>query len=163
MYAAYAAVNKRSLSFNVEFVKCLLDNGAKFEKNDGLLSYMFNNPGAQPQNPADQDWSRIEYAKTLIELGADVNSTDKETKITPLITLLGNTNIPDEQKEDLAKTLIEYGASVSAKSKDGRKPVTMITDKKSKLYEILRKTKKINKPAGKPTDKPAIKPADKKP
>jgi len=174
LLASYVTPGKTALPFSIEFVKCLLENGATFEKNDGLLSWIFSfqhpfirgSKIAKP--PTEDDYSPLEFAKTLISLGADVNSTDKETKVTPLITLLENkAGITDEHKEDMVKTLVEYGANINAKSKDGRKPITMVTDKKSKLYEILKKTKPVNKQA-KPTaqppaGKPAAKPDNKKP
>ena len=173
LLASYVTPGKTALPFSIEFVKCLLENGATFEKNDGLLSWIFSfqhpfirgSKIAKP--PTEDDYSPLEFAKTLISLGADVNSTDKETKVTPLITLLENkAGITDEHKEDMVKTLVEYGANINAKSKDGRKPITMVTDKKSKLYEILKKTKPINKQAKSttpPAGKSGAKPDSKKP
>ena len=171
LLACYVIPTKTTLPFNIEFVKCLLENGATFEKNDGLLSWIFSpkhsfiegSKVAKP--PTEDDYSPLEFAKTLISLGADVNSTDKETKVTPLITLLGAV-IKDEEKEDMVKTLVEYGANINAKSKDGKKPIAMVTDKKSKLYEILKKTKPISKQAKSttpPAGKSGPKPDSKKP
>ncbi|HCE43322.1 MAG TPA: hypothetical protein DET40_07220 [Lentisphaeria bacterium] len=118
-----------------KFLKAFIENGAKFEKNDGLLNYNLGKtikPGA--------DLGNLSFTKEIINLGADVNSMDKVTNATPLIVFLANKTIPDEAKVELVKLLIEKGAKVNVKDKSNRKPLSMV-DKSSPLYDILRKTK----------------------
>lgn len=123
-----------------EFIKVLIKNGAKLEKNDGILNEVLGKSVKPGGDKKKEEYGNLEFAKTLIELGADVNSSDKETKTTPLIALLANKSIPDDKKGEIAKLLLEKGANVNAKDKSGQKPLSMI-DKKSPLSDILKKTK----------------------
>lgn len=76
--------------------------------------------------------------------GVDVNIADK-LKRTPLITFLANTKSGNnKQKIPLVTCLLENGAKNNAKSKKGEKPLKMV-DKKSELYQVLKKTKKKRK------------------
>ncbi len=140
LLVSYSEQRGQGAALLAELVEYLVKKGAKFEKNDGLMNWIFTHPRSHGSKKGD--YPRLELAKTLVKCGSDVNTRDDESKETPLIVLLGNKKIPDEKKEELVKLLMEHGANQWARSKDGRRPIHMV-DRKSRLYEILKKTKEL--------------------
>lgn len=64
----------------------------------------------------------------LLELGADVNATDRRSQATPLHRAVTSSGAPatagkQEIAVEIAKTLLEHGASVNAKNQSGHQPI----------------------------------------
>lgn len=140
LLVSYSEQRGQNVVLQAELVEYLVKKGAKFEKNDGLLNWIFTHP--RPFGTKKCEYPRLELAKTLVKCGSDVNTKDDENKETPLIVLLGNDKIPEEKKEELVKLLMEYGANPRDRSKKGERPLNMV-DRKSRLYEILKETKEL--------------------
>ena len=87
--------------------------------------------------------ANFEVLKVLVtKYGMDVDETDAN-KRTPLIyLLLLKDKFPEEKVLEWARFLIENGANTGAKSVDGERPKDLVA-KDSKLYDVIKKTKKI--------------------
>lgn len=137
-YSSFAPPSRQNIPIIKVFAKYGADLNAQDKEGKTALYYLvsgFNSP--TKIDLVKECESAILLAN---QKGVDVNITDND-KRTPLIAFLLNTkSAEDKQKIPMVTCLMENGAKTNIKSKK-KETALKLVDKKSELYQIMKKTK----------------------
>jgi hypothetical protein len=103
---------KAALDGNINQIKALVEQGVDIEEGTSGLTPLY---GAAYKR-------RLEAAEVLLDLGADINSTNGPAQRTPLHQAVLNGDVP------MIALLLKRGASVTAKTTHGRTPLDYAID-----------------------------------
>ncbi|MGD9853694.1 MAG: ankyrin repeat domain-containing protein [Planctomycetaceae bacterium] len=104
----------------------------RFLANSGVSVQETDKNGVTPLHRAVRFRSPAAVS-LLLELGADVNATDRKSQSTPLHRAVTNTGAPSTAGKsnvavEIARMLIAHGADVGAKNRVGKTPVDYVND-----------------------------------
>ncbi|XP_043103030.1 ankyrin repeat and SOCS box protein 6 isoform X2 [Puntigrus tetrazona] len=102
-----------------DMVRMLISHGAEIEKRDRIHE-------SSPLDLASEEVDKLPCLRVLLDLGADVNSKDKNGK-TALLHALASSDGLTVNNVDNIQLLLERGADVNATTHDGETPMSSLT------------------------------------
>ncbi|XP_058641541.1 ankyrin repeat and SOCS box protein 6 [Onychostoma macrolepis] len=102
-----------------DMVQMLISHGAEIEKRDRIHE-------SSPLDLASEEVDKLPCLRVLLDLGADVNSKDKNGK-TALLHALASSDGLTVNNVDNIQLLLERGADVNATTHDGETPMSSLT------------------------------------
>jgi ankyrin repeat protein len=131
------SMGKSTLPMKIEFMKLLIDKGARPRGQDKAETPLLFQSMGYMKNDEDSQRNVIDTVTFLVENGAEVDAADDKGN-TFLVRVITSDAFTEANKIELIGVLVGHGANIRKKNNEKKTPLDLVA-KGDPLYEAMRK------------------------